>query len=139
MEKPDINSQAFYSENTWNVMLAVLAITVFSVIALGIAANNEPLYNGIKLVATVAYGVAMLVWCTVDSRDRGTELGFGFRILIVLLGVFALVYYLFKTRGLKGGFVSIAYTHIFFVATIIISSLIAMAFNVFTGVAPAMK
>jgi hypothetical protein len=139
MDNPDNNSQALYSENTWNVMLAVLAITIFSVIALGIAVNNEPLYNGIKLVATIAYGVAMLVWCTVDSRERGIELGYGFRIFIVLLGVLALIFYLFKTRGLKGGFVSIGYAFLFFLATIFISSIVAMVFNVLTGVGPEVK
>lgn len=139
MENSGDNSQALYSENTWNVMLAVLAITIFSVVALGIASNNEPLYNGIRLVATVAYGVAILIWCTVDSRGRGIELGYGFRIVIVFFGVFALVFYLFKTRGLKQGFVSVGYALLFFIVTILVSSLVAVVFNVFTGTNPPVK
>ena len=109
MENPEDNSQRLYSDNTWNVMLAVFAITIFTVIASAITAGNEQLYSAVTLIATVAYGVSILVWCSVDARDRGFPLGFGFRLFIVLFGVLALIFYLFKTRGLREGFVAVGY------------------------------
>ena len=49
------------------------------------------------------------MWSKLDSAERGEELSHGWTFVIVALGVFAFVPYLFKSRGFIKGIISVLY------------------------------
>jgi len=59
------------------------------------------------LVTALGSGVLVLLWCHYDSRQHNQPLGPGFRWLVILLGPLALLFYLFKSRGVKGAWPAI--------------------------------
>jgi hypothetical protein len=132
MENGQDGAEKFYSDNTWNTLVAAFAITIFSSGATMIAANNEPLMGGVTLITTMAYGVAILWWCLVDARERNIPMGLGLRVVIVLFGIIALVYYLFKSRGMRQGFISTGYTFLLLIAMFIVSTLVVIIFGALT-------
>src|SRR5215212_1572008 len=54
------------------------------------------------LLTGIGWGIGILAWCRVDAEERGAELSGGEKIAIVALGVLALIWYLFHTRGTNG-------------------------------------
>ena len=88
----------------------------------------------IGLAAAISIGFFILWWCKIDSLERSYELKPGFRILIVLFGAFALIFYLFKSRGFRNGLVAVSYALLIFIGLIIINTFItaiyAVLFNV---------
>jgi hypothetical protein len=61
---------------------------------------NEPLVYVGQSFATV---LLVLLWCHVDSRQRGYRLSKGLSILIVLVAVVGLPIYFLKSRGRRAG------------------------------------
>ena len=72
--------------------------------------SGRPEYSIIPLlVGSIGYGVLLLMWSKQDSAERGEELSHGWTFVIVALGVFAFVPYLFKSRGFIKGIISVLY------------------------------
>ena len=61
-----------------------------------------------------------MLWCSIDSAEHDEQLGTGWNIAIVIFGVFALIVYLFKTRGAKNGFQSLGWLLLFIIGLIIV-------------------
>ncbi len=68
-----------------------------------LAAQEGLAFSVILLLSAIGWGVGILFWCKIDAEERGEELTTGLQIGIVAFGIFALIYYLFKTRGGRGG------------------------------------
>jgi hypothetical protein len=83
--------------------------------------GNNQIEQIISLPITIGYGVLTLFWCKMDADERNENVSARFRFLVVIFGVFALVYYLFKSRGLKKGFISFGYALLFFVVLVLVS------------------
>jgi hypothetical protein len=68
-----------------------------------VAAQEGLAFSFILLLSAIGWGVGILFWCKIDAEERGEQLSTGLQIVIVGFGIFALIYYLFKTRGGQGG------------------------------------
>ena len=68
-----------------------------------LAAASEPGNSVIFLLSTIGWGIGILFWTKIDADERGEKLTTGLQIGLVAFGIFALIYYLFKTRGGRGG------------------------------------
>jgi len=95
------------------VLVGIAVFSVVSTIASVLAEPNQSVYSAISILTAVGFGVGILIWCKADSQERNIPLSSGFRIAVVIFGLFALIYYLFKSRGFKRGFVSTGYALLF--------------------------
>lgn len=66
-------------------------------------APTGPAWGVMFMLTSIGWGVGMLYWCTADSKERGEELSTAAKVAIVAFGIFALIWYLFHTRGAAGG------------------------------------
>ncbi len=78
----------------------------------------------ITLLFAVGFNVLTVFWCVYDSRERDEETGRYFTLSVVIFGVFALFYYLFKTRGFKLGLIAIGKFTAFFLGILIMASIV---------------
>lgn len=125
MENYDADGAVDYARGKRNVIAASL---VFTILSCGFSFrfdDNPQAAEIVSLCTAVGYGLLILMWCKIDSNQRGENLGAGFRFLVVIFGVFALVYYLFKSRGLKQGFMSVAYALLFFIAIVLVGATVS--------------
>jgi hypothetical protein len=72
----------------------------------------------------VGYVVALILWIHADARERNIPLSAGFRLAVIFLGLFTLTYYLFRSRGFKGGFISIGWLLLYFIALLVLSIIV---------------
>lgn len=77
-----------------------------------------------SILFAIAFNLLTLFWCVYDSRERGEQPGRYFTPAVVIFGIFALFYYLFKTRGFKSGALAIAKIAVIFSGTIIASAFV---------------
>jgi hypothetical protein len=83
--------------------------------------------------------VLALIWTKRDAEERSYPLSQAFPIAVVIFGVFAIIYYLFRSRGARDGLVSTGWLLLYVVATavaLMIISLIVTFLLVAIGVLP---
>lgn len=69
----------------------------------------------------LAITVALIfVWFYLDARERKYQSGIALKLLMLGLTVFALPYYLFRSRGAKGGFKALGFAVLLFIAAMIL-------------------
>ena len=93
---------------------------LFSLIApqLGIAAGI------IFLLSALGWGIGIFYWCMIDAKERGDELSGSEKVVIVLLGFLALIWYLFHTRGAKGGFKALGWILLYAVCGFVLNTVL---------------
>ena len=94
----------------------------------------------IDLVGSVALNILTFAWCLTDSNERGYTLHRHFPIATIIFGFFALIYYLFRSRGFNGGLISTAWFVLYLIGSIITSGFVALVILlglVFTGIVSA--
>ncbi len=124
MEMPQINTPNEYkASNKRNVLCAILALAVGSTLVDWMAAGSMIVYQVTSIFTAIGYVVGTLIWCHIDARDRNVPLGQGFRILVILLGPIALIYYLFKSRGFTRGIISVAWMVGFILTIFVIATI----------------
>ena len=88
----------------------------------------------INILFAIKFNILTLLWCTSDSRGRGQQPGGRYFTLgVIVFGIFALFYYLFKTRGFRLGAIAIAKFIAICFATFIVSSIIFAILDSFFG------
>jgi hypothetical protein len=121
------------------VPLFLTFITILSVVFAAVLEEDKTKSQVFDLVTGVGLNICALAWCRFDSRERGYQLSRHFPIAIVLLGAFALLYYLFRSRGLKGGFISVGWLLIYIAVCVVAISIVGvviMLLLLLTGVVP---
>jgi len=127
MDTETLPLQIYKANNKRNVLLAMLGLVVLSTIAEWALIYVNNALQLIFILTAVGYTVAVLIWCNIDARERGITLGSGFRIAVILIMPVALIYYLFRSRGLTGGLLGILYAvgfYILMALTAVITNLI---------------
>ncbi len=80
----------------------------------------------IDLIAGIALNILTFAWCRTDSEERGYSLHRFFPIATIIFGFLALLYYLFRSRGFRGGAISTGWFALYAVCSIIASGIVAM-------------
>jgi hypothetical protein len=108
----------YSSVNKRNILIGAVLWNVASDICLWAGGFSQQVGGLVLLIFAVGNAVAILLWCHQDATEYGVKLGPGFRILTILLGPIALVYYLFKSRGFVRGLVATGYAALYFLGII---------------------
>ena len=82
--------------------------------------------KGFDIVFGIVSNLMAFAWCRIDSRERGYELHRLFAYAIVFLGVLALIYYVFRSRGLLGGLAAVGWLLVYVSCTYIVVLLISV-------------
>ena len=122
MKNFDSDFSSNFRRSKRNVLIATIIFSILSGVISFWFENNPQIEQVFSLLTAIGYGILILIWCKIDSNERNENLGSGFRILLVIFGVFALIYYLFKSRGIKNGFISSGYALLFFIILILVSA-----------------
>ena len=94
----------------------------------------------VDIVFIILENLAVFIWCGLDSRERGYKLHRLFGFAVIFLGLVALVYYLFRSRGLRGGFVSFGWLLVYIIGcyvVVLFAALVIYAGLVGGGVVPS--
>ena len=126
MEQTLENQPIYKANNKRNVLIGILVLSVASNFAQWLAVVSEPLYSAVSILTAIGYTVGTLIWCHIDAQERNINLGPGFRILLIVLGPIALIYYLFKSRGFFRGFISLGWMTAFFVLILLLNMITSL-------------
>ena len=133
--------RSFLNEKRWLLFVYVpIFVSVCSI--LGIVFEE---HKGFSLLVDIALALGLnifeLMWCRMDSRERGYELHRHFTFAVVIFGVLALLYYLFRSRDFREGLISIGWLVLYVIALLVVSSvvsgLVVMVFVVTGAVSPS--
>ncbi len=124
MESLDSNSSSGYQKNKRNVIIgAVIFNILINVVSLRFEGNFS-VEQTLTFISVIGTGFCILLWCNLDSDERNEKLRAGFRFLLVLFGVFALIVYLFKSRGFKRGLIAVGYLLLVFAGYVLASAFV---------------
>ena len=113
----EINQNSIYSRNKRIIIvIGILLLVITSPLNLFI---DEKSLQIIDFLTVVGFNIIIFSWCHYDSLERNEPFAAGWRLLIILLGIFALFIYLVKTRGFKQGLIAVGKTILIFVVAII--------------------
>ena len=112
-----------------DVLVGVLVWNMVATVATWITMYEGPVYAGVTIVQAVGNSFATLLWCYLDAAERDEMLGVGTRLLALLLGPLALIYYLPKTRGLRGGWIALGWALGYFFVLVLATSVVNIIVN----------
>ncbi len=90
------------------IQLAMIIISIVKGLIMGalLVAGFDPEKSVIIGIVSVIFWLVLLVlslfWVEYDARQRYFSLGIPLRVFFILLFLFAIIYYIFRTRGIKG-------------------------------------
>jgi hypothetical protein len=112
-----MDTAAVFKQPFWNPRRVVLAeLLVFNIMMMLLMKGfqQHPYVSSVILIIDVfGWNIGILAWCKADSRMRGYQLHPKFPLAVVLFGVFAFVYYLFRSRGFLGALAGLGYAVLF--------------------------
>ncbi len=115
----------FLTEKRW-LLFVYVPIFVSVCTILGIIFEE---HKGFSLLSDIALALGLnifeLMWCRMDSRERSYELHRHFTFAVVIFGVLALLYYLFRSREFRSGLISMAWLVLYVIALIVVSSVVS--------------
>jgi len=112
-----------------SAMLIVMAIAG-AVLTLGLSRSTE---HWALWVFRVLFLVGIFSWYVCDSNSRGFPRSRWLNVGVILLSLLALPYYLFASRGTKGGFVALGKCLAFVVLLLAASMLGGLASGLFVA------
>lgn len=84
------------------------------------------LNQGVGQIITFAFGLAFNIltvfWCFYDSAERGERLSSAMFFLIIIFGIFAALFYLFRSRGFKSGLIAVGKLILLFIGIIVVAT-----------------
>lgn len=82
------------------------------------------------LLGTIALNIVVFIWIRHDSRERGYKLHSLFPYVVVIFGLLALIYYLFRSRGFPDGLFSTGWMLLYGAALIIAATIVTLLIGV---------
>lgn len=92
---------------------------------LGIIAGENQVSESANIILGLLLNLFALMWAKIDADERGYELSRYFTLAVLFLGVFAIIYYLFRSRGARGGITSLGWMVLYGLALTIVLSIIS--------------
>lgn len=128
-----ISPKSAYSKNKLTIILVLVGFFIFTAPIDLFINENLPVSKIISILSMIFSSFLIFAWCHYDALERNQPLGGGWRLLILLLGVFALLIYLLKTRGFKQGLFSIGFVCLIFIGIIVGSMITTLLAMLITG------
>ena len=94
------------NEKRWLLFVYVPVFTTFLVTVSVIFEQDQGLTSLVNVLLTLGLNIFAFVWCRIDGRERTYEFHQLFPVAVIILGLVAVLYYLFRSRGLQGGLIS---------------------------------
>ena len=116
----------FYKRPKHQLIAAAVAGQFLYFVLAAIAVRNVYVSNVLAIVFTFGYGLAILAWCRLDSRERGYALSPRFPYAVVIFGTLSLIFYLFRSRGFDGGMRAVAVFFASLIGLFIIDGIVAV-------------
>ncbi len=133
MENYKTTDCSIYSRNKKiAVAIAVAMLVITSPTAL-IFGEKSSTYLIVYYVTAIITNVLVFVWCFYDALERNQPLEKIWRFLIIIFGIFALLAYLFKTRGFIQGIKAIGICLLIFLLASIGSGVILAMVSLIIG------
>ncbi len=125
MENAETIDYTNYSRNKRIVIIIAAVLLVVDAPLSVIFGENSPLAQTFHYLTIFVINFLTFAWCHYDILERKQTLWTGWRLLIILLGIFALIIYLLKTRGFKQSLISIGWYLLILITASICSGLVA--------------
>ncbi|MGE0247545.1 MAG: hypothetical protein AB7Q37_18125 [Pyrinomonadaceae bacterium] len=129
MENKDTDSPANHRISTkkrWILFVFVpllwLAFLVFGTVF----EADKGLSRTTDAIAGIGFNILTFAWCRIDSKERGYRLHRYFVFATIVFGLLALLYYLFRSRGFRGGLISIGWFLLYTVLSTVVSGAFAI-------------
>lgn len=136
----DPQPELYRSDKTL-VLIGLIVYWLVITLAQVLIAPTDLAWSVMFLFGSIGWGIGMLYWCLADAKERGEELSGAAKVAIVAFAIFALVWYLFHTRGGKGGFKALGWLLLYaiggFVVVTLAATLVLAALHL-TGIRPMM-
>jgi hypothetical protein len=125
METEIVRSAPEYkAHNKRNILIGIGVLSVVTLIAKWLAVSSEAAYGAVSILSTVGFVVGMILWVHADAWERNMRLSRGFKIALILLGIFTLIYYLFKSRGFVAGIIAVGWLFLYIAALFILNAIV---------------
>ena len=96
-----------FSQPKQIILIIVALFSVLMTSLMVIFDIGTPQHNLFRITDVLGLGILIFAWTYYDSIERNQPISPRLRILLVIFGAFALIYYLFKSRGFKNGLIAI--------------------------------
>jgi hypothetical protein len=108
------------------IILIYIPMVATATIIVGMILGSRSRYVLLLDIASgIGINILTLAWCKIDAKERNYRLSKHFPLFVVLLGIFTLIYYLLRSRGIGRGLISIGWL-IGYIVTVFIALLIAI-------------
>lgn len=121
------------------ILFIYIPVVAFASVMTGIVLGNDEVAGVVQLFAGIGVNVLALWWAKIDADERAYALSQFFPLAVVLFGAFAIIYYLFRSRGLNDGLRATGWLILYVVATaiaLLIASLFVTLALVAVGLVP---
>jgi hypothetical protein len=121
MENVKSDSSTDYAGKKRAVIIIAAVLNVLATPLPLFIAETSPEFKLINLLTLIAFNLLTFAWIYYDSAERNQPLSAAWRILIVFFGIFALLIYLLKSRGLKRGAAAVGKALLIFLGIVVVS------------------
>jgi hypothetical protein len=121
------------------ILFIYVPVVWFANVMFGIVFADSQALGIVTLILAIMLNVLALLWARIDADERQYELSPFFTLAVVVFGIFAIVYYLFRSRGASGGLISTGWLILYGVGmlfALMIVSLIVTLLLVAVGLLP---
>jgi len=88
------------------ILFIYIPLVAFASMMSGIVFGENQAVTFTNLILGILVNVLALMWAKIDAEERSYELSRHFTLAVVVFGIFAIIYYLFRSRGMTGGLVT---------------------------------
>lgn len=117
--------KSFWDEKRRILYIFIPIVVIVSMLVSILLGTRHDLDSIVGLVTAIFLNVLTLMWCKLDSDGRKYKPGQPFTFAVVILGLFALLYYLFRSRGVKGGLISTGWLILYVIGLSVVSVVVA--------------
>jgi hypothetical protein len=126
-------------ERKRRIIYGFIPLVMFVATLANVVLGETPLSAAFGIVGGIVLNVFELMWARLDAEDRNYELSKYFTFAVVLFGVFAITYYLVRSRDTADSLRAIGLMIIYFVVLVVVLGVatgIIAAILVAVGVLP---
>ena len=100
------------------ILFIYIPLVAFASMMSGIVFGENQAVTFANLILGILVNVLALMWAKLDAEERSYELSRHFTLAVVVFGIFAIIYYLFRSRGMTGGLVTFGLLILYIVVTV---------------------